>query len=832
MSKLLIVESPAKCQKIRGFLGADWNVCATMGHLRALEESLETLGVGTTFQAKYHWLKEKDKAIQKLKSAAQEAQEIFLAADDDREGEMIAYSVCVLLRLSPDKTPRIVFHEITETAIRHALEHPRALDMNRVYAQQARAMLDMMIGFTMSPLLWKYVAPTLSAGRCQTPALRLVIERENNIESFVTSRSWIMNATWSLLSSSSSHFLHTTMMDELEDEESIQQVLEHAHEMPYGKIAKKEIVRWSESAPDPLITSTLQQQASQLYHCSPKQTMCIAQRLYEAGHITYMRTDKAVMSEEAKTHAREWVKQNLGEEYIQEQRHEQQDQSSSTTRMKVKRPQTKKKENKNQNAQEAHEAIRPTHMEVTVLPLGEWGPVERNIYQLISRRAIQSVMAAAYGERCLITVEMEGLDDFPWRSEEKRTLFEGWKRMGRVAEIDDQEGEEKKEDEKSEWSGSLWNEGDQVKWVRMSGEEKETKSQGRFTEASLVRELEKHGIGRPSTFASLLSVIQEKRYVEVQDIPASILSMKVYTLESGTWPYTCQKISQKRGGEKRKLVPTPLGRSVWEWLSHHFEDIFAYGFTGDMEQKLDEIAEGKKEEKELLREIWESYRDRYETLKAQQHNQHNQQQQQISEDGPKRKIFKGGLKALQTKKGPLLLREGETKDATEFFGWPKGVSWDKMTEQKAIEYIESRKKEKEEEFYMEWLDQPVVKKSGPYGAYLQWDGISIPWIASESEQETGERLEKKKTGGSFQMIKETSRFMVRNGQYGPYITTKTKTKTKMVCVSISKDLVVDGLTDKELEALYKAGIEKKKGVEKKKGMEKKRDKRSIEEEKE
>jgi DNA topoisomerase I len=877
MSNLLIVESPAKCQKIRAFLGPDWTVCATMGHLRALEESLEAIGVGTGWtpkpNPKYHWLKEKGKAIQQLKSAAQQASAVYLAADDDREGEMIAYSVCVLLRL-PTTTPRIVFHEITERAIRHALEHPRTIDMNRVQAQQARAMLDMMIGFTMSPLLWKYVAPTLSAGRCQTPALRLVIEREEQIESFVASRSWSMSATWSSSSSPSSSspsssslfpLLSTTMADELEDEASVQQVLEHAHQTPRGRIIRLEIRPWTESAPEPLITSTLQQQASQLYHCSPKQTMCMAQRLYEAGHITYMRTDKPVMSEEAQEEARAWVRAQWGEAYVhhlgQEQGREQEQAQAQSKGLK--NPRRPRQTEKPANAQEAHEAIRPTHLEVIALPATEWGPMERNLYQLISRRALQSVMAPAHGERRTITVLMEDLEDFPWISEEKRTQFDGWRRLGKVALVGDegQESQEQEVDEGKDAAWTPWEIGTTVTWTEIRGTEKETKSQGRYTEASLVRELEKHGIGRPSTFASLLSVIQDKSYVAVQDLPPTPIHLGTYHLTPQQWPYRHETVQQTRGAEKRKLVPTALGRSVWEWISAHFNDLFAYPFTATMEKKLDRIAEGQAEEREVLVETWESYRERYETLMSSSASSSSASSASSSSASSassvssssssavvassssssssstvvassfvtvtaKQRVYSNGIKAIQTKKGPLLLREGKTKADTQFFGWPKGISWEKMTEAKALQWIQ----ESQGHHYMEWQEKPVVKKTGPYGPYLQWDGVSIPFVEGEAPEETGARLERKRnpsasstspasstssastaSAPASSLLKETTHYIIRNGPYGPYIMKKAKkaSKDKPVFVSVPKGITVEALTDKEIDALYETGREAK-----------------------
>jgi DNA topoisomerase-1 len=641
-----------------------------------------------------------------------------------------------------------------------------------------------------------------------------------------------MAATWAST-------LQATMVDELEDEESVHQVLEHAHHHPYGRIIKKDIRPWYESAPDPLITSTLQQQASQLFHCSPKQTMSIAQRLYEAGHITYMRTDKAVMAEEAKEQARTWVRTNLGEEYVALLPSP--PSLPSEPAKKMRRPKTQQTQQTQEpkahaKAQEAHEAIRPTHLDVTELPSSEWGPTERRLYQLISRRALQSVMAPAHGERCLVTVLLDGLDDFPWMSQDTRTLFEGWKRLGQVASMDSSE-EDKKEEDKKEHSAPSWDTwtvGLELAWTAMKGIEKETAAQGRFTEASLVRELEKHGIGRPSTFASLLSVLQDKGYVLLRDLPPTPITLHTHELLPHQWPPTPHTRQHLRGAEKRKLVPTPLGRSVWEWLSQNIEELFAYPFTATMERQLDAIAEGRGEEKNLLQSVWGSYRERYHTLLSASSSSSSSSSSASSSSSSsassasssssastaslKQKVFKNGLKAVQTKKGPLLLREGATKEQTEFFGWPASLSWDKMTEQKANEYIQVLSQEKEGVLVGQYEDQPILKKKGQYGAYLRWKSVTVPFVEGEAIEATIERFQKKAEASSSasptqpSLLKETPHHIIRMGPYAPYIMKKqtTKTKTKAMFVSVPKGMDIASLTEKEVDALYKAGVEAKK----------------------
>lgn len=813
MPNLVIVESPAKCQKIQGFLGTRWRVIASLGHIRGLEHSLDFLK--NDFEPKYEFLKEKAKAIKQLKDEAAKADEIYLAADKDYEGEQIAYSVCLLLKLSPKTAKRITFTEITERAIKAAIAAPTTIDMDRVNTQQARAVLDMMIGFTMSPLLWRYVAPSLSAGRCQTPAIRLVVEREDQIAEFKASSSWALSGTWE--HPASGFKFQAAMEDELEDEESAVNYMENVHQTSEGTVISKEIRPWQERPPEPLITSTLQQQASALYHINPKNTMKIAQRLYEAGHITYMRTDRHVMSDEAKEEARKWVTDNYGAEFVAPPEDLKAPAAEEGLKKRApKKPKAKAAggagaESSEVKAQEAHEAIRPTHMEVTALEGADWTHYDRKVYTLIWQRAIQSVMSAAQGEICRIRTQIaEEYDDaeFNWLSQWRRTTFEGWKRAGKVANIDDSVSDEEADTEsaiKATDADKAWlkatamEPGDKVCWKSIKAEPKETRAQGRYTEATLVRELEKHGIGRPSTFASLLSTIQDKNYVETKDIPAKDVTVKEYTLSPRIWPPSQNTLKKKVGAEKNKLVPTDLGRSVLSFILSHFDDLFNYNFTAKMEKRLDAIADGEEPWKQVLRDMWASYKDRYETLLSKQSLKPKE-----GEQSAKVREFSDGLKAVQTKKGPLLLIES---DPVQFLGWPTGVAFDKMTEEIALKFKETASIARTGENVGEWKGTPILKKKGKFGEYLQCGETSIPFKNDEPIEKTIERLEAK-ASGSTGAIKEFKEYSIRTGQYGPYIM-KTSLK-KAQFVSLPKDVDPHTLTQKEVETIFKLGLETKK----------------------
>jgi DNA topoisomerase I len=795
--KLLIIESPGKQKTIQKYLGAEWQVIASLGHIRGLEQSIEF--IKNDFEPKYEFIAEKAKAIKQIKEAAAglTINDIYLGADKDYEGEQIAYSVCLLLKLDPKKAKRVTFTEITEKALKAAIDSPGLIDMNKVNTQKTRAILDMMIGFTMSPLLWRYVAPSLSAGRCQTPALRLVLEREEQIQNFKVSSSWRLSAVFK----SSDTPFNAQMEDELEDEESAVNYMEIVNSTPQAQIISKDIRPWTQEPPQPLITSTLQQQASALFGSNPKNTMKIAQRLYEAGHITYMRTDKAVISEDATKEAQKWIKENYGEEFVGEKHPVITDESKKTKKAKKKETKQEKDEVK---AQEAHEAIRPTHMDVTELPGTEWTAYDKKVYNLIWQRTIQSVMSPARGELCKVRTQIKDDEDFSWLSQWRRTTFEGWKRAGKVAQIDDAVEADVDESESDDtWTAVTKLEvGTEVTWQNMKAEPKETKALPRFTEATLVRELEKFGIGRPSTFASLIATIQDKVYVETKDIPAKEVKIKEYRTTPSQWPPEEITLKKKVGAEKNKLVPTDLGRSVLSFMLKHFDDLFQYGFTAQMERRLDQVADGSEPWKQVLRDMWASYKDRYEELMSKQ-----QLKQTDGQQNARVKEFSGGLKAVQSKKGPLLLVEGKTKEETQFLGWPQGIAFDALTEEMALKFKEDSIRKKEGQASGEWNGKPIHKKTGKFGEYLQCGEISIPYIAQEEPEKTQERFEKK-ANGETGILKQFKEYVIRTGQYGPYVM-KTSLK-KPQFVSLPKGVDITNLTEKDVEALYKTGMESKK----------------------
>jgi len=754
---LLIVESPSKCKKIESFLGKGWRVIATFGHIRALEESLDAIGLDTNFEPRFTFIKEKSKVMKQLLEACEKAKHIYLSADDDREGEAIAYSVACLLKRDPLSFPRAVFHEITEKAVKAAIANPRKMDMNRVYAQQARSMLDMMVGFTISPLLWKYVARTLSAGRCQTPALRLVCDKETSIKTHVSNATWSLSGDFEVLGK-------VTMQDELEDQESVLNYMENVYTSQLATITSITEKPWSASAPKALITSTLQQEASALHNLPPKEVMRIAQALYEAGHITYMRTDSPILSKEAVEAAQKWVTEKHGEDYV----------NKVTTKVKA---------NATVKVQEAHEAIRPTHMDMTELPADEeWDYKHKKIYSLVWRRAVQSTMSPAKGTIHTTTLTLDiDEDSFPWSTTYRKTSFQGWQILGKTANLDDEE-------ESDSELHPLVRVGTKISWKMIEAGPKRTKPVPRYTEATLIRDLEKKGIGRPSTFASLVEVLMDKSYVEKKDIPGIEITNIHYLLQPNEWPAKQSKEKAIIGKEQQKMIPTPLGESVIQFCIREFPQLFAYEFTSSMEKRLDEIADGAPW-KALCSDTWNSYKESYERLKDTGSKATNSE---------KVKEFSDGLKAVQSKKGPLLVQEAES--GATFYSFPD-VPFADVTEEIARKWIQALK---DETHFGEWKGATIFKKKGPYGFYIEYQGKRVPFVEGDTVDTVTKRLE------SNVVSKEriVGKYAFAVGQYGPYMY-KIGLKTKNF-VSVPSTTDTTRMNADDAEILYKKLTEIKK----------------------
>ena len=787
---LVIVESPAKCKKIAEFLGPTFKVLATMGHIRALEEDLDAVGIARDFEPRFRFLKEKAKATGPILEAARKATTIYLAADDDREGEAIAYSVACLLKKDPLSFPRSVFHEITAKAVKEAIANPRKIDMNRVYAQQARSVLDMMVGFTISPLLWKHVARKLSAGRCQTPALRLVADREKQIKGHTTQTSWSLTGQFRQMGISDDHLegqleglarkfktasfsFQAKMCDELEDEESSMNYLENVNATNTATIISTVTKPWTASPPKPLITSSLQQEVSALYKINPKETMKIAQTLYEAGHITYMRTDMAVLSLEAVKEAQDLVVAKYGAPYIPLTQTQEQSQPKATPKTDTQKPQ----------AQEAHEAIRPTHFDLEVLA-DTFSAAEKKVYSLIWKRAVQSTMSQANGEDLTVKLLINPDTDFPWQATWKRTLFEGWQILGKAVDIEkDKESQEEDESESSWTQAAKLTTESKVTWQTLSAAPKRSKASPRFNEATLIRELEKKGIGRPSTFASLVETLFDKGYMEKQDIPGSTAKSTTLTAKPGAWPPESKETEVKLGAEKQKLVPTALGVSVLDFCVKEFPQLFAYEFTAQMENRLDAVSKGEEQWKTICRDTWASYSEAHDRLNS-----------TASKPSKSEKVndFGDGFKAVMSAKGPLLVQEG---DKTSFYTIPADTDITSLTKEAALELIRAL-----EIKVGEYEGKPILKKKGPFGEYLAAGELKVPFVEGDTVEAIVQKFDAKKKGNA--SVMRVGPYIFKVGQYGPYM--YKESLKKKVFVSVPSTINPRTLTEAEATALYAA----------------------------
>ena len=811
--KLVIVESPAKCSKIQEYLGQDYKVMSSMGHIRALKQDLEAVGISRDWVPQYENMATKAKTIKDLKEAAAKATEVILATDDDREGEGIAYHICAILKLDPRTTPRIVFHSITKKEIQDAAANPKTIDLNKFHSQQTRAMLDMMIGYTLSPVLWKQLHSNgmpLSAGRCQTPALKLVLDRDLEIEKHAAKRFWSLAANFIINQSTPPVNATTEKMESDQETQSYLQLATKSQDAFLKNI--KQSIR-SQSAPKPLITSTLQQEASKSFGMNPKATMAAAQKLYEAGHITYMRTDNAFLSPDGAAVCREQIVVRCGEKYlgppnqhVQATSDQEQSQSQNLTAQTKPKKTTKKKEQQQAPApsvqQQAHEAIRPTHPEVDTI--AELGPAEEKVYRLIWQRALQSQMATATEDVRALTFTIN-VDESqrPWQSEQTKTNFLGWKMIGQG---DKAEANQKANDE-------IWRQWQQIaqgvaaKWLQVTAEEGFTKAQSRYTEASLIHDLEAKGIGRPSTFANLVSTIIDRNYVDKSDSAGTQLDIRKWLIKKESqWPPQEQKLKQTVGKESNKLQVTALGRTVAEFLYKHYDDVFAYSYTAQMEQDLDQVAKGNKSWKSLLQNNWDLYKERYTTHTTTVLDPESKKQQQTEAKNSQKRELGEGICVVLSRKGPLFLKE-ETKD---FATLPPTASFETVT----LEQAKNAYAMKAGTNFGIYEDKPLLKKKGPYGFYIQCGTINVPCKPDDTVESIIEKIKQKQApvDAEGKEVKPYERkvgdYTIKKGPYGLYFFKHTLKKVTFATFPQGSD--PDKVTAQDMPQLYQLALNSKK----------------------
>ena len=565
---LVIVESPAKAKTIEGFLGKEYTVKSSYGHVRDLSKNTLSVNIEKDFEPEYEISDDKKALVVELKKLSNQAQTIWLASDEDREGESISWHLYEALDLKNKDTKRIVFHEITKTAILNAIENPRTIDMDLVAAQQARRVLDRLVGYELSPLLWKKVKPSLSAGRVQSVAVRLIVEREEEIKNFQQTSAYRITAQFSFLRDGQEYIIAAEMPTRFDTEEEARKFVESCVNANY-KAENIEKKPSSRTPAPPFTTSTLQQEAARKLGFSVANTMRLAQQLYESGKITYMRTDSVNLSSLALGMAKKEITENYGAEYVK----------------------TRQYHTKTKGAQEAHEAIRPTYLDQ---PTIKGTADERRLYELIWKRTIASQMADAQLERTNVTIGIS-TSDKKFIASGEVILFDGFLKVY-MESFDDDHAEDKMSVLPPIEKGT------QLDLDKMEAQQRFTRHPLRYTEASLVKKMEELGIGRPSTYAPTISTIQKREYVAKGDIKGVAQNFKVITLKNS-------KITEKTGkenygAEKGKLLPTDIGVLVNRFLLQYFENIIDYNFTANVEKEFDQISEGQREWNKMIKDFY------------------------------------------------------------------------------------------------------------------------------------------------------------------------------------------------------------------------------------
>ena len=575
VKNLVIVESPAKAKTIEGFLGKDYVVKSSYGHVRDLNKSNLSLNMDAGFQPLYEIPADKKTLVAELKKIAESAEMVWLASDEDREGESISWHLFETLGLKDEKYRRIVFHEITKTAIAHAIDNPRKIDMDLVAAQQARRVLDRIVGYELSPLLWKKVKPALSAGRVQSVVVRLIVECEEEIRNFKQTSSFRITAVFTFTIDNREYSLSAELPYRFENEEEAHAFLQNCKEASY-KIKSVDKKPLSKMPAPPFTTSTLQQEAGRKLGFSVSNTMRIAQQLYESGKITYMRTDSVNLSQFALMSAKKEIENMYGPQYVKNRQF-------ST---------------KSKGAQEAHEAIRPTYMDQQTI---KGTADERKLYELIWKRTVASQMAEAQIEKTNVAIEISN-SDREFTASGEVVLFDGFLKVYN----------ESSDDQNESSSGMLppLVIGQPLDLEKMEAQQRFTRHTPRYTESSLVKKMEELGIGRPSTYAPTISTIQKRGYVEKKDIQGEVRNYKILTLKKNR--ITEKTGKENIGNEKGKLVPTDIGILVNRFLLQYFDTIVDYNFTANAEKEFDKIADGECKWNAMIADFYKDFHKKIE----------------------------------------------------------------------------------------------------------------------------------------------------------------------------------------------------------------------------
>ena len=730
---LVIVESPAKAKTIEKFLGKDYKVMSSYGHIRDLKKKELSID-SKTLEPDYEIPDEKKKLVAELKSNAKKAKKIWLASDEDREGEAISWHLCEVLGLDEAKTNRIVFHEITKSAILDAIQSPRRLDMNLVNAQQARRVLDRLVGFKLSPVLWRKVKPALSAGRVQSVAVRLIVEREREIQAFKSEPYYRVNALFGITNSDGSQSevkAETDMRFKTHDEAIKFLELCNDAQFTVGGITKKPLRR---TPAPPFTTSTLQQEAARKLGFTVSQTMMVAQRLYENGRITYMRTDSVNLSSLAINTSKDEIIRLWGKEYSRPRNY-----------------QTHAK-----GAQEAHEAIRPTYMSATEI---EGTAQEKRLYDLIWKRTAASQMADAQIDKTTVTINVEGTETKFIATGEVIT-FDGFLKVYRESTDDDETGQEE-----TGYKLPTMQPGDVLQRREITSTERFSMGPIRYTEASLVHKLEELGIGRPSTYAPTISTIQQREYVQKGDKKGEERKYVVDTLKGNK--ITSKERKEMAGSEKGKLLPTDIGIVVNDFLMQNFPEIMDYNFTAKVEQQFDRIAEGKEEWGMMMKDFDKSFEPTVDKV-MNARSEHKAGERKLGEEpGTGKPVF-----VKIGRFGPVVqIGSADDNEKPRFSQLPSDKSIETITLEEALELFKLPRT------VGQFEGSDVVIGAGRFGPYVMHNKkyVSLP---KEEDPMTitletairliGEKREQEQKR-HIKTFDEDTKLEVLNGRYGPYI---------------------------------------------------------------
>jgi len=768
---LVIVESPAKKKIIQGFLGKDFAVESSIGHIRDLpKKGGMAIDIENGFIPNYVISEDKAKVVSQLRAIAKKAETVWLATDEDREGEAIAWHLTEALKLDSSVTKRIVFHEITKKAITHAVQNPRALNTNLVNAQQARRVLDRLVGFELSPVLWRKVKQGLSAGRVQSVAVRLIVERENEITNFTSVSSYKVVAFFVNLDGK---VVKAELPQKFNNNDEAYAFMQKCKDATFsvGSLEQKPAKK---SPVAPFTTSTLQQEASRKLGFSVNQTMIVAQKLYEEGKITYMRTDSVNLSNDALDAAEQEISSQYGKEYFQRRSYT----------------------NKSKSAQEAHEAIRPSYMRNKVV---DGDSSQQRLYDLIWKRTISSQMTDAQFDRTTARINILNSDEqFIVKGEV--ITFEGFMKVYLEGKDDNNEDRE----------GMLpkLEVGAALELSEAIASEQFSRPPARYAEASLVKKMEELGIGRPSTYAATITTIQKRGYIENESREGVERVSQLITLKDGA--LTKSEKTSITGAENKKLFPTDIGIVVTDFLVDHFSDIMEYSFTASVETEFDEIAEGKKVWNQMIASFYGKFHKKVENVIGSVGKASGERELGIDPVSGNKVVARIGPFGAMVQLGEK--QEGENAPKPKFASLIKGQTIQTITMEEAMDLFKLPR------IVGEWEGKEIIASVGRFGPYLRYDGKFTSIKKTDEEDPLTISLDR-----SIELIKikiqaDNDRLIanfegdpliqVLNGRYGPFIQV-TPAKGKKINVKIPKGTVPKDLTREECVALWEKQPEKK-----------------------